>query len=149
MFDESEDSWRKFFRCLCVSDAHAGIQAAVKKELLGASWQCCEVHLMRNILAKVPPKDKRRFAARLKPVWLRPDRKSARRASPISRLRNTGTVSPKRSVASKRALRTPSSSTASRRSTSRRSRRPMISWSTRRTGGAIGAVSNGRGFRRS
>src|SRR5665647_2628594 len=42
MFDESEDSWRVFFRklkaramkrtALCVSDAHAGIQAAVRKE---------------------------------------------------------------------------------------------------------------------
>jgi transposase-like protein len=39
---------------LCVSDAHAGIQAAVRKEWLGASWQRCKVHFMRNILAKVP-----------------------------------------------------------------------------------------------
>ena len=91
MFDESEDSWREFFRklkkrgmkrvCLCVSDAHAGIQAAVKKELLGASWQRCKVHFMRNILAKVPHKEKRRFAAHLKQIWLQPDRKSARRAA--------------------------------------------------------------------
>ena len=91
MFDESEDSWREFFRklkkrgmkrvCLCVSDAHAGIQAAVRKELLGASWQRCKVHFMRNILAKVPHKEKRRFAAHLKQIWLQPDRKSARRAA--------------------------------------------------------------------
>jgi putative transposase len=91
MFDESEDSWREFFRklkkrglrrvCLCVSDAHAGIQAAVKKELLGASWQRCKVHFMRNILAKVPHKEKRRFAAHLKQIWLQPDRKGARRTA--------------------------------------------------------------------
>jgi transposase-like protein len=91
MFDESEDSWREFFRklkkrglkrvCLCVSDAHAGIQAAVKKELLGTSWQRCKVHFMRNILAKVPHKEKRRFAAHLKQIWLQPDRQSARRAA--------------------------------------------------------------------
>lgn len=59
MFDESEDSWRAFFQKLkkrglrrvnlCISDAHAGIQAAVKKELLGASWQRCKVHFMGNI----------------------------------------------------------------------------------------------------
>jgi transposase-like protein len=59
MFDESEDSWRLFFRklkargmkrtALCVSDAHAGLQAAVRKEWLGASWQRCKVHFMRNI----------------------------------------------------------------------------------------------------
>jgi putative transposase len=89
MYDESEDSWRAFFQklkkrglrrvSLCISDAHAGIQAAVKKELLGSSWQRCKVHFMRNILAKVPHKDKRRFAAHLKQIWLPPDRKSARR----------------------------------------------------------------------
>ena len=64
MYDESEDSWRAFFRklksrgprkaCLCISDAHSGIQAAVKKELVGTSWQRCKVHSMGNILGKVP-----------------------------------------------------------------------------------------------
>jgi transposase-like protein len=91
MFDESEDSWRLFFRklkargmkrtALCISDAHAGIQAAVRKEWLGASWQRCKVHFMRNILAKVPHKEKGRFAAHLKQIWLEPDKKSARRAA--------------------------------------------------------------------
>jgi len=84
MFDESEDSWRLFFRklkargmkrtALCVSDAHAGIQAAVRKEWLGASWQRCKVHFLRNILAKVPHREKARFAAHLKQIWLEPDR---------------------------------------------------------------------------
>jgi len=65
MFDESEDSWRAFFRklkarglqriCLCISDASLGIQAAVRKEWLGTSWQRCKVHFMRNILAKTMP----------------------------------------------------------------------------------------------
>jgi putative transposase len=64
MFDESEDSWRLFFRklkargmkrtALVISDAHAGIQAAGRKEWLAASWPRCKVHFMRNILAKVP-----------------------------------------------------------------------------------------------
>jgi len=67
--------------CLCISDAHAGIQAAVKKKLLGASWQRCKVHFMRNILAKVPHREKGRFAAHLKQVWLQPDKKSAKRAA--------------------------------------------------------------------
>ncbi len=91
MFDESEDSWRVFFRklkargmkrtALCVSDAHAGIQAAVRKEWLGASWQRCKVHFMRNILTKVPHKEKGRFAAHLKQIWLAPDKKSAQRSA--------------------------------------------------------------------
>jgi len=66
---------------LCVSDAHAGLQAAVRKEWLGASWQRCKVHFMRNILAKVPHREKARFAAHLKQIWLEPDKKSARRAA--------------------------------------------------------------------
>jgi putative transposase len=91
MFDESEDSWRVFFRklkargmkrtALCISDAHLGIQAAVRKEWLGASWQRCKVHFMRNILAKVPHKEKGRFAAHLKQIWLELDKKSAKRAA--------------------------------------------------------------------
>jgi putative transposase len=91
MFDESEDSWRVFFRklkvrgmmrtALCISDAHAGIQAAVRKEWLGSSWQRCKVHFMRNILARVPHREKARFAAHLKQIWLEPDKKSARRAA--------------------------------------------------------------------
>jgi putative transposase len=90
-YDESEDSWRVFFRklkarglkrtALCVSDAHAGIRAAVRKEWLGASWQRCKVHFMRNILAKVPHREKGRFEAHLKHIWLEPDKKSARRAA--------------------------------------------------------------------
>jgi hypothetical protein len=36
---------------------------------------------MRNILAKVLHKEKRRFAAHLKQIWLQPDRKRARRAA--------------------------------------------------------------------
>jgi hypothetical protein len=36
---------------------------------------------MRNILAKVPPKDKRRFAVRLKQIWLHRTKNSAKRAA--------------------------------------------------------------------
>jgi transposase-like protein len=91
MFDESEDSWRAFFKklkrrgmkrtALCISDAHAGLQAAVRKEWLGASWQRCKVHFTRNILARVSHKEKGRFAAHLKQIWLQPDKKSAKRAA--------------------------------------------------------------------
>jgi len=66
---------------LVVSDAHSGIQAAVRKEWLGASWQRGKVHFMRNILARVPHREKARFAAHLKQIWLEPDKKSARRAA--------------------------------------------------------------------
>ena len=41
----------------------------------------CKVHFMRDILAKVPHKEKGRFAAHLKIIWLEPDKKSAKRAA--------------------------------------------------------------------
>jgi putative transposase len=87
MFDESEASWREFFRklktrgvqkiCLCISDAQMGIQNALKKEWIGSSWQRCKVHFMRNILARIPHRDKKRFAEQLKQIWLQPDKRSA------------------------------------------------------------------------
>jgi transposase-like protein len=87
MYDESEASWREFFRklksrgvrkiCLCVSDAHQGIQNALRKEWIGSSWQRCKVHFMRNIMARVPHRDKALFAERLKQIWLQPDKPTA------------------------------------------------------------------------
>ena len=63
---------------LCISDAHKGLQAAIRKTLHGTSWQRCKVHFMRNILAHVPQKDKEKVAAKLKLIWKAPDEKSAR-----------------------------------------------------------------------
>ncbi len=62
---------------LCVSDAHKGLQAAIRKEFIGASWQRCKVHFMRNILAHVNQKEKEAFASHLKQILLGPDRVSA------------------------------------------------------------------------
>lgn len=41
---------------LVVSDAHEGIIESVKQQFTGASWQRCQVHLMRNIAACAPSK---------------------------------------------------------------------------------------------
>jgi transposase-like protein len=89
MLEESEATWREFFHALkarglrkinlCVSDAHKGIQAAVRSEWLGASWQRCKIHFTRNILAKIPHREKKSFAAQLKQIWLQPDKESALR----------------------------------------------------------------------
>ena len=66
---ESEENYTLLFKQLkarglqrvwmVVSDAHLGIQAAVRKTFLGASWQRCKVHLMRNIMAHVNQRDKK------------------------------------------------------------------------------------------
>lgn len=65
---ESEDTWTEVFRELkqrgvqgvqwLVSDGHAGIQAALRTQLAGVSWQRCWVHFMRNLLAKAGHKHK-------------------------------------------------------------------------------------------
>ena len=88
MENESEETYSALFRklqerglekvWLCVSDAHKGLQAAIRNTLHGTSWQRCKVHFMRNILAYVPQRDKERVAARLKLIWQAPDEKSAR-----------------------------------------------------------------------
>jgi len=85
--EESEENYVSLFASLkdrglkkvwlCVSDAHRGLQNAIRKEFLGASWQRCKVHFMRNILAKVTHKNKEAFASRLKQIWLQPDRETA------------------------------------------------------------------------
>jgi len=90
-YSESNESWRAFFsklkqrglqKCaLVVSDAHAGIQYAVKNELQACSWQRCKVHFMRNILAYVSPKSKLLFASKLKQIWIQPDFKTAIKVS--------------------------------------------------------------------
>jgi len=54
MENESEETYRALFArlrerglkkvWLVVSDAHAGLQAAIRKDFVGASWQRCKVH---------------------------------------------------------------------------------------------------------
>jgi len=87
MLEESEASWSSVMNnlkarglekvWLVVSDAHLGIQAAVKKCFLGSQWQRCKVHFMRNIQVYIPHKEKKSFAQRLKQIWEQPDKKTA------------------------------------------------------------------------
>lgn len=51
---------------LVVSDGHKGIQAAVQKVFVGASWQMCNVHFMRAVLKNISKKDKKDVAYMLK-----------------------------------------------------------------------------------
>jgi putative transposase len=91
MWDESEETYRSLFRSLkgrglgtvhlVVSDAHKGLQAAIRKEFLGSSWQRCKVHFMRNVLARIGHRDKEVFAAKLKQIWLQTGKDGARRAA--------------------------------------------------------------------
>lgn len=59
---ESYASWRDFLLSLrkrgmsgvqlVISDAHTGLQRAIKEVLLGASWQRCIAHLERNVMER-------------------------------------------------------------------------------------------------
>jgi transposase-like protein len=88
MSNESEQTYSMLFRrlkqrglekvWLCVSDAHKGLQTAIRKEFIGSSWQRCKVHFMRNILAYVGHRHKDQFAKQLKLIWLQLDKHKAR-----------------------------------------------------------------------
>lgn len=45
---------------LVISDGHKGIQKAMERNFVGASWQMCNVHFMRAVLKNIPKKDKKR-----------------------------------------------------------------------------------------
>ena len=87
---DSEDGafWTAFLRSLkargltgtqlVISDAHAGLQAAIGAVLLGTSWQRCRVHFMRNVLARVPKGNGEMVAAAIRTVFAQPDAEHVR-----------------------------------------------------------------------
>ena len=62
---------------LVISDAHAGLKAAVAK-VLHASWQRCRVHFMRNVLAHAGKHGRRVVAAFIATAFAREDAETAR-----------------------------------------------------------------------
>ncbi len=87
MYEESEASYNALFDSmkarglqsvwLVVSDAHAGLVSSVRKSFVGACWQRCKVHFMRNIMAHIPASEKESFGVKLKQIWMQPDHDSA------------------------------------------------------------------------
>ena len=63
---ETEMEWESFFDDLkerglkgielVISDGHKGIQESVTRSFLGAAWQYCHVHFMRNLMKLIPKK---------------------------------------------------------------------------------------------
>ena len=76
---ESYESWSTFMRSLLerglggvrlvMSDAHKGLVKAIETVFLGAGWQRCKVHFMRNVLDCVGKHFKGAFSADLKQVY--------------------------------------------------------------------------------
>jgi len=58
---------------LVISDAHTGLKAAIGAVMLGATWQRCRVHFLRNVLAQVPRGNAEIVAAAIRTVFAQPD----------------------------------------------------------------------------
>lgn len=63
---------------LVVSDAHRGLTRAISEVFLGASWQRCRVHFLRNLLALVPKEGQGMVLAAVRLIFQQPDKESAR-----------------------------------------------------------------------
>jgi transposase-like protein len=84
---EAETFWVEFLRKLrrrglkgvklVVSDAHEGLKAAVTK-VLGATWQRCRVHFVRNLMAHAGKQGRRLIAAFIDTAFAQPDVTSAK-----------------------------------------------------------------------
>src|SRR6478752_3199464 len=84
---EAETFWATFLRSLVkrglkgvklvISDAHEGLKAAIRR-VLGATWQRCRVHWMRNALAHVGKAQQSMASAALRQAFLQPDQDVAR-----------------------------------------------------------------------
>ena len=54
---------------MVISDAHAGLKAAVAQQFTGASWQRCRVHFMRNVGSVVSSKHVPPVMAAIKTIF--------------------------------------------------------------------------------
>lgn len=58
---------------LVISDAHAGLNASIGAVFIGAAWQRCRFHFMRNVLAVVTKGNADMVAAAIRTVFAQPD----------------------------------------------------------------------------
>jgi putative transposase len=63
---------------LVVSDAHQGLKRAIDEVFLGASWQRCRVHFLRNLLSLVPKDGQGMVLAAVRLVFQQPDKTRAK-----------------------------------------------------------------------
>ena len=83
---EAETFWATFLKSLVkrglrgtklvISDAHEGLKAAIRR-VIGATWQRCRVHWMRNALAYVPKGQQSMASASLRQAFLQEDAEKA------------------------------------------------------------------------
>lgn len=86
---ESYSTWDETFRWLksrglkgviyVVSDNHSGLVDAAHRHFQGASWQRCQVHLMRNILGQCSTRHRKELAEDVKLIFQSQDMDEARK----------------------------------------------------------------------
>ena len=85
---ESGAFWTSFFKGLrargldgvqlVISDHHLGLKAAISSVFVGAAWQRCRVHFMRNVLARVPKASVEMVAAAIRTIFAQPNAQHVR-----------------------------------------------------------------------
>lgn len=85
---ENETFWTEFLRGLrdrgltgvrlVISDAHAGLKAAIARVLQGSAWQRCRVHALRNLLSVAHRQHRQIIAALIRTIFAQPDAATAR-----------------------------------------------------------------------
>jgi transposase-like protein len=85
--NDEGNAWASFLRGLIerglagvrlvISDAHRGLVAALREQLLGAAWQRCRVHFTRNAQDLVPRSAASMVASAIRSIFEQPDEHSA------------------------------------------------------------------------
>src|SRR4029077_12300748 len=82
---DSEDGafWTAFLRSLrarglngvrlVIRDAHEGLKGAIAQVMLGAAWQRCRVHFLRNVLSRIPRASAEMVLAVIRTIFAQPD----------------------------------------------------------------------------
>ncbi|MFG2417427.1 IS256 family transposase [Streptomyces goshikiensis] len=85
---ETEVFWSQFLRHLrergltgvrlVISDSHSGLVAAIRKVMIGAAWQRCRVHFVRNVFAVIPKGSAEMVAATIRTLFAQPTAETVR-----------------------------------------------------------------------
>ncbi|MGH3804721.1 MAG: IS256 family transposase, partial [Pseudonocardiaceae bacterium] len=85
---ETEVFWSEFLRSLrerglsgvrlVIADHHSGLVKAVRKVMLGAGYQRCRVHFLRNVFSVIPKDSAEMVAATIRTIFAQPDAAAVR-----------------------------------------------------------------------
>jgi transposase-like protein len=85
--EESSSTWAEHFKSLkerglktlglTISDAHKGLVKAQEEEFPGTPHQRCMVHWERNLLFRIPAKERKELARYIKQIYTSPNKKMA------------------------------------------------------------------------